>query len=110
MLTVVRGAAGADDPRGDGGGSSLIDEIVRDGARRTLAEALQAEVDAYLAQFIDERDENGRRLVVRNGSHQPNLLEATVEFADGAESGVDLVELVLDRGESPSRDLVKGAP
>jgi transposase-like protein len=49
----------------------LIDEIVREGARRMLAEALQAEVDAYIAQFRDERDENGRRLVVRNGSHQP---------------------------------------
>ena len=37
-----------------------------------LAEALQAEVDAYIAaQFAAERDENGRRLVVRNGSHQP---------------------------------------
>jgi transposase-like protein len=49
----------------------LIDQIVRDGARRMLAEALQAEVDAYIAQFTGERDENGRRLVVRNGSHQP---------------------------------------
>ena len=69
MLTVVPGAADADDPRG--AGSSLIDEIVRDGARRMLAEALQAEVDTYIAQFIGERDENGRRLVVRNGSRQP---------------------------------------
>jgi hypothetical protein len=69
LLTVVPGAADADDPRG--AGSLLIDEIVRDGARRMLAEALQAEVDAYIAQFIGERDENGRRLVVRNGSHQP---------------------------------------
>jgi hypothetical protein len=51
--------------------SSLIDELVREGARRMLAEALQAEVDAYIAQFRDERDEHGRRLVVRNGSHQP---------------------------------------
>ncbi|HEV2536342.1 MAG TPA: IS256 family transposase [Streptosporangiaceae bacterium] len=50
---------------------SLIDQIVRDGARRMLAEALQAEVDAYIAQLVDARDENGRRLVVRNGSHQP---------------------------------------
>lgn len=46
----------------------MIDEIVRDGARRMLAEALQAEVDAYIAQFAAERDERGRRLVVRNGS------------------------------------------
>ena len=52
-------------------GMALIDEIVREGARRMLAEALQAEVDAYIAQFRDERDENGRRLVVRNGRHQP---------------------------------------
>jgi hypothetical protein len=35
-----------------------------------LAEALQAEVNAYVAQFADERDEKGRRLVVRNGCHQ----------------------------------------
>ena len=32
-----------------------------------LAEALESEVDAYIAQFIGERDEHGRRLVVRNG-------------------------------------------
>jgi hypothetical protein len=36
-----------------------------------LAEALRAEVDAYLAAFAGEVDENGRRLVVRNGYHPP---------------------------------------
>jgi putative transposase len=51
-------------------GSSLIDEIVRAGARRMLAAALEAEVDAYLAEFAGERDERGRRLVVRNGHAQ----------------------------------------
>jgi transposase-like protein len=74
VLTVVPGAADADDPRGAGGAgdsAALIDEIVREGARRMLAEALQAEVDAYIAQFLGERDEHGPRLVVRNGSHQP---------------------------------------
>jgi hypothetical protein len=36
-------------------------------ARRMLAEAsLRAEVDAYIARSAGERDENGRRLVVRN--------------------------------------------
>jgi transposase-like protein len=70
VLTVVPGAADADDPRRPDG-VALIDEIVREGARRMLAEALQAEVDAYIAAFRDERDENGRRLVVRNGTHQP---------------------------------------
>jgi transposase-like protein len=66
MLTVVPDPAGRD---GSAPGS-LIDEIVREGARRMLAEALQAEVDAYIAAFAGERDEDGRRLVVRNGFHQ----------------------------------------
>jgi len=42
---------------------------VRDGARQMLAAALQAEVAAYVETFTDEVDENGRRLVVRNGHH-----------------------------------------
>ena len=66
MLTVVPDPADRDNP----GPSSLIDEIVRQGARRMLAEALAAEVDAYIAQFAAERGEDGRRLVVRNGYHQ----------------------------------------
>jgi transposase-like protein len=66
MLTVVPDPAGRD--RSAPG--SLIDEIVREGARRMLAEALTAEVDAYIAAFAGERDDNGRRLVVRNGYHQ----------------------------------------
>lgn len=49
----------------------VVGEIVRDGARQMLAVALQVEVAAYVAQFADHRDENGRRLVVRNGHHQP---------------------------------------
>jgi len=69
MLTVVPGD-GAGHESGKGGSPSMIDEIVREGARRMLAEALAAEVDAYIAQFSAERDENGRRLVVRNGCHQ----------------------------------------
>ncbi|MEV5086071.1 IS256 family transposase [Streptomyces sp. NPDC056159] len=52
-------------------GSSLIDEIVREGARRMLAAALEAEVNAYIAELADQRDEKGHRLVVRNGYHQP---------------------------------------
>ena len=69
MLTVVPGESSGHES-GKDGSPSLIDEIVREGARRMLAEALQAEVDAYIAAHA-ERDENGRRLVVRNGYHQP---------------------------------------
>jgi putative transposase len=44
-----------------------LDEIARQGARRMLAQALEAEVEAYLEAARDERDEDGRALVVRNG-------------------------------------------
>lgn len=71
MLTVVPDPSDRDQTGGSSSGSSLIDEIVREGARRMLAEALQAEVEAYIAQFADQREDNGRRLVVRNGYHQP---------------------------------------
>jgi transposase-like protein len=70
MLTVVPGD-GSGHEGGKDGSRSLIDEIVREGARRMLAEALQAEVEAYIAAHAAERDGNGRRLVVRNGCHQP---------------------------------------
>src|SRR5664279_4217929 len=49
---------------------SLLDELVRDGARQMLAAALQAEVAVYVEQFADVLDEDGHRLVVRNGYHQ----------------------------------------
>src|SRR6266480_7339797 len=70
MLTVVPGD-GSGHEGGKDSSPSLIDEIVREGARRMLAEALAAEVDAYIARFASERDEGGHRLVVRNGYHQP---------------------------------------
>ena len=51
-------------------GGSVLDEIVREGARRMLAVAFEAEVAAYVAEHTDQLDEDGRRLVVRNGRHQ----------------------------------------
>jgi putative transposase len=54
-----------------------LDELAREGARRMLAAALEAEVDAYLAATAAERDEQGRRLVVRNGhARQREILTA----------------------------------
>ena len=44
-----------------------LDEIARAGARRMLAEALEAEVQAYIEAARDERDHRGHALVVRNG-------------------------------------------
>jgi len=65
MLKVVHDASASN----ESAGGSLLDEIVRDGARQMLAAALQAEVAVYIEAFADEVDEAGRRLVVRNGHH-----------------------------------------
>ncbi len=68
MLTVT--SQERDTPASLEPGGSVLDEIVREGARRMLAAALEAEVAAYVAEHTDQLDEDGRRLVVRNGRHQ----------------------------------------
>jgi len=47
--------------------TSDLDELFREGARRMLAVALEAEVEAYIATHAELIDERGHRLVVRNG-------------------------------------------
>jgi putative transposase len=44
-----------------------LDELAREGARRMIAAALRAEADEYVARYEEEVDEDGHRLVVRNG-------------------------------------------
>jgi transposase-like protein len=61
MLSVVADEAVQGELRMD------LDGLAREGARRMLAAALEAEVDDYLAAHAAECDEAGRRLVVRNG-------------------------------------------
>ena len=78
MLKVVQNNEKSNENRGTSG--SLLDEIVRDGARQMLTAALAAEVAAYVEQFTDLVDEEGRRLVVRNGYHH----EREVVTAAGA--------------------------
>jgi putative transposase len=65
VLKIVQETAVA-----EAAGRSLLDEIARDGARQMLAAALAAEVVAYVDAHVEDRDEDGRRLVVRNGFHE----------------------------------------
>jgi putative transposase len=44
-----------------------LDDLAREGARRMIAAALRAEADEYVGRFAQELDEDGHRLVVRNG-------------------------------------------
>ena len=68
MLKVVHEAETTNDSD-TGASRSLLDDIVRDGARQMLAAALQAEVAAYIEAHAHEVDDAGHRLVVRNGYH-----------------------------------------
>jgi Transposase, Mutator family len=71
MLKVVHDGSESNARASAGPTGSVLDEIVRDGARQMLAAALHAEVAACIDQFADQVDDGGRRLVVRNGYHQP---------------------------------------
>ena len=51
--------------------TDAITEVLRRGARKLLAAALDSEVETFLTAFADVRDEHGRRAVVRNG-HLPD--------------------------------------
>ena len=44
-----------------------ITEILRNGAKKLLAEALEAEIAGFLSQYADFKDDQGRMRVTRNG-------------------------------------------
>jgi putative transposase len=48
-------------------GQDVLSTILREGAQRLIAEAVQAEFEEFLSQFSEQRDEHGRAAVVRNG-------------------------------------------
>jgi putative transposase len=61
--------------------AQTLDELAREGARRMIAAALEAEVTQYVEALRHHRDENGHALVVRNGrSHH----ERTVQMGAGS--------------------------
>ena len=44
-----------------------ITDILRQGARKLLSQALEAEVEFFLKQYADLKDYAGRQRMVRNG-------------------------------------------
>jgi putative transposase len=49
---------------------SALEGLLQEGARRMLMQAVEAEVEAYIEKHAEIRDEDGHRVVVRNG-HLP---------------------------------------
>ena len=44
-----------------------LEEIVREGARKMLQQAVENEIEEFIKPFNGSRDEQGRRVVKRNG-------------------------------------------
>ncbi len=47
--------------------SDALSDLIRRGARQIIAQAVEADLEDFLAQYRDRRDEQGRQVVVRNG-------------------------------------------
>jgi putative transposase len=54
----------------------VIDDILREGARRALQSAIEREVQEYVERNSHDLDEQGRRLVVRNGHHPARKIQS----------------------------------
>ena len=55
-----------------------LTEVFREGARTMLITALNAEIAEYVEQFAHLVDEEGRRLVVRNGYQRERNLQTPI--------------------------------
>jgi putative transposase len=60
-------------------GQDILTEVLRDGARRMLAQAIEAEAAAWVADHAHLKDEAGHKQVVRNG----HLPERTIQTGLG---------------------------
>jgi putative transposase len=83
-----------------GNARSILDQIVRDGARKMLQAALEDEVNTFLEAHSSKVDENGRRLVIRNG-YMPSR-----ELVTGA-GNLDISQPRVRDKSSESEDRVK---
>jgi putative transposase len=84
-------------------GQDVLTEVLRDGARRMLAQAIEAEVAAWIDERSNLKDSAGRRQVVRNGY----LPERTIQ------TGIGPVEVqqprVRDRRPAEGREAFTSA-
>lgn len=77
--------------------SDALTALVRQGARQIIAQAVEAELSEFLAQYKDLKDEQGRQAVVRNGY----LPERTVL------TGVGAVEVQVPKVRDRSKQGIK---
>ena len=59
-----------------------LNELIRDGARKLIYEAVQAELDEFMIQFQDRLLPDGRKAVVRNGYHPSRKIQTGIGPVD----------------------------
>jgi transposase-like protein len=74
-----------------------LTELVRDGARQIIAQAVEAELQAFLVQHQDLKDGDGRQAIVRNGY----LPQRTIV------TGVGAVEIEVPKVRDRTRSGIK---
>ncbi len=75
-----------------------ISDILRNGARKLLAQALEAEIESFLSQYADFKDDQGRKRVTRNGY----LPEREIQ------TGIGQVPVKVPRGRDRQADNESG--
>ena len=55
-----------------------LTSVLRSGARRLLAQAVEMEVTAFIAAHVDLEDDAGRRRVVRHGHHRERRVQTGI--------------------------------
>jgi putative transposase len=63
---------------GDRADRDVFTEVLRTGARKLIAQALEAEMAELLASYAEQRDEEGRALVVRSGHHPEREIQTGI--------------------------------
>ena len=55
-----------------------ITDILRSGARKLLSEALEAEIESFMAQYRDLKDDHGRQRITRNGYLPERQIQSSI--------------------------------
>ena len=63
---------------GNANGENYLEAIIRQGARRMLASALEKEVEGFINSHKQHCDEKGHRMVVRNGYHPARTIQTGI--------------------------------
>lgn len=56
----------------------MLSEVLWAGAQKVLAQALKADGTELLATYAEQRDEQGRALIVRNGHHPARAIQTGI--------------------------------